>query len=87
MDDIKTYIQALFKQKIISISAGRENLFEEFIKDSTNISFVEQIIDIQLALMDNWKTKNRIYDILAQQITIPNARVGNPYHAEIDLQK
>ena len=37
--------------------------------------------------MNNLKLKNRIYDINAQRIFLPNGKVGEPYQAKIDREK
>lgn len=87
MDKAKAYIQTLFKGKGISISQSRFDLFEEFAENESNIEAVKQIIENQNMLMDKWKLKNRIADIISQQVIIPNATVGKDYQACIDFQK
>jgi serine/threonine protein phosphatase PrpC len=84
MVDKKSFIQVLFQKYDIVVSSDRETLFDEFVQESEKI--VEQIRNHQQVLMENWKLKNRIYDIVVQQIVIPNGKVGEPYQAKIDLE-
>ncbi len=87
MEKAKSYIHSLFKGKGISISQSRLNLFEEFTESESNIETVKQIIENQNMLMDKWKLKNRIADIISQQIIIPNATVGKDFQVCIDFQR
>jgi serine/threonine protein phosphatase PrpC len=83
----KTYIQSLFKTKGITISTNRTKLFEEFALTSQSDEAVKSIFAIQNQIMENWKIKNRIADIIAQHIVIPNAITGKQYEAKIDFEK
>lgn len=87
MEKTKSYIQSLLKGKGISIPQNRLDLFDEFSEDESSIETVKQIIENQDMLLDKWKLKNRIADIIAQQIILPNATVNKPYQATIDLCK
>ena len=87
MIEAKPYIQTLFNAKGINISANRVSLFEDFISNEESIEAVKRILENQNKLMDKWKIKNRIADILAQQIIIPNATIGKPYQGKLDFQK
>ncbi len=87
MIEAKPYIQTLFNAKGINISANRTTLFEDFISNEESIEAVKSILENQNKLMDKWKIKNRIADILAQQIIIPNATIGKPYQGKLDFQK
>lgn len=87
MIDIKSYIQNLFTYKGLDISDKRRTLFEEFIQNENNQQAVKTIIEQQTYLMDKWKVKNRIEDIIALQIIIPNATDGKEYTAKVDLEK
>lgn len=87
MIEIKSYIQKLFAQKELIISDKRQPLFEEFIQNESNQQAVKTIIEQQNYLMDKWKLKNRIEDIIALQILIPNATESKEYNAEINFEK
>ena len=81
----KSYIQMLLQKNKIVISSEREKLFDEFVEE--NKFLVDQIRDYQKILVENWKIKNRIYDINEQQIVIPNGKEGEFYETKIDLVK
>ncbi len=87
MIEIKPYIQKLFAQKELIISDKRQPLFEEFIQNESNQQAVKTIIEQQNYLMDKWKLKNRIEDIIALQILIPNATEAKEYNTKIDFEK
>ncbi|WP_159478554.1 PP2C family serine/threonine-protein phosphatase [Dyadobacter sp. 3J3] len=87
MSEIKQYIQTLLAQKNISVAKNRESIFEEFTKEEANIFAVNQIKDNQKMMLDKWVLKNRVSDIIDQQLIIPNATVGKPYEVYIDYSK
>ena len=87
MEEAKQYIQRLFKAKEINISSNRQVLFDDFVKTTECKEAVSSIVDKQNQIMEKWNIKNRIADIIAQQIAIPNATIGKHYEAKIDLQK
>lgn len=87
MAEVKKYIQTLLNAKGITISANRQVLFEEFVKAAECEEAVNAIVQKQNQIMEKWKIKNRIADIIAQQVVIPNATIGRVYEAKIDFQK
>jgi serine/threonine protein phosphatase PrpC len=87
MEVVKTYIQSLFKNKGVHISSNRLMLFDDFIKTIECDEAVNSIIEKQNLIMEKWIIKNRITDIIAQQIVIPNATIGKLYEAKIDIEK
>ena len=87
MLDVKTYIQSLFTAKGIDVSSNKSMLFEEFVVQQYSIDAVQRIIENQNSLMDKWKIKNRISDILSYQIVIPNGTIGKAYHGHINFEK
>ncbi len=86
MKEVKQYMQELFVTKQINIPANRVSLFEVFMQDENVHASVKEIFGIQQKLMANWTIKNRVADILQQALTLPNATVGRPYEAVINLQ-
>lgn len=86
MTEVKTYIQNLLKGKNIEINPNRTNLLEEFAQNPINEELVKNIFENQTKIMVNWNLKNRIADITAQHIVIPNAKELIPYSAKIDFQ-
>jgi len=84
--EVKTYIQNLLRGKNIEISSNRTHLLEEFAQNTTNQELVKNIFENQSKIMTNWNIKNRIADITAQHIVIPNAKELIPYSAKIDFE-
>ncbi|MBS1571789.1 MAG: protein phosphatase 2C domain-containing protein, partial [Bacteroidetes bacterium] len=84
--EVKSYIQNLLKGKNIEVKANRNSLLEEFANNSTNAELVKNIFENQEIIMKNWNIKNRIADIQAQHIVIPNAKELIPYSAKIDFE-
>ena len=87
MTESKTYIQTLFNAKSISIPTNKITLFDEFVASSESENAVKSIVENQNKLIEMWKIKDRISDIIAQQIVIPNATIGKAYSAIIDFKK
>lgn len=85
--ETKLYIQKLFNAKSINISTTRQALFDEFVKATECEEAVNSILEKQNQIMEKWKIKNRVADIIAQQIVIPNATVGQSYEIKLDFQK
>ena len=87
MTEVKTYIKSLFSAKGVEISSNRQSLFDDFVERNESKDAVKNIVENQNSLMDNWKIKNQIADILSQQIVIPNGTIGKPYIGKIDFEK
>lgn len=87
MLETKQYIQNLLKSKNIEVSAARQHLFEKYVNEAFNVEAVKQIREKQKIMVDKWILKNKIEDILAKQIVIPNATVGKPYYANLQFEK
>lgn len=87
MQEVKAYIQSLFSARGIDVRQNRLELFEEFSLTQESIDAVKNIIENQNILMDKWKLKNRIADIISQQIVIPNGTIGKNYVGHIDFEK
>jgi CTP synthase (UTP-ammonia lyase) len=87
MSEIKPYIQKLFNANGINVSTTRQVLFEEFVKATECEEAVNTIVQKQNQIMEKWRIQNRIADIIARQVVIPNATIGKVYEAKIDFQK
>lgn len=83
--EVKAYIQNLLKEKSIEIKTNRNSLLEEFANNPSNAELVKSIFKNQEKIMLNFKLQNRIEDIKAQHIIIPNAKELVPYSAKIDF--
>ncbi|MFV0468387.1 MAG: PP2C family serine/threonine-protein phosphatase [Dysgonomonas sp.] len=85
--DVRLYIQSLFEKKGIAISGNRQDEFDKFARNESNVALVEQITINQNKLMKNWALQNRILDIIDQQVSLPNAIEGKEYSYTVDLKK
>jgi len=87
MFEAKHYIENLLKSKKIEISSSKQILFDQFINEEFIIEAVKLIKENQNTIMENWELKVKIHDMITKQIIVPNATVGKPYHATLDLNE
>ena len=87
MNEIKQYISNLLAQHNVPIPKNRMQIFEEFAQDETNINTVKVIQENEKMIVDNWKIKSTIQDIIEKHLVIPNAMVGKSYEAKLDFVK
>ena len=87
MNEIKQYISDLLAQNNVPIPKNRMQIFEEFAQDETNINTVKIIQENEEMIIDNWKIKSTIQDIIEKHLVIPNAMVGKFYEAKLDFVK
>lgn len=85
MNDNTELIRELFARAQVTVAADRAALFQNFVNDPAVGLAVQQLLSAQKGLMDKWKIKNRLADLQQQALTIPNATVGKPYEASLDL--
>lgn len=84
MTDPKSYAENLFKVRGININST--SLFEEFVKNEEVTNAVQKIVDNQNHIMEKWKIKTRVSDIISQQVILPNATMGKFYSAKLDFE-
>jgi hypothetical protein len=82
---VKSYIKRLFEKNKIDIPESKMTKFEEFVADTELEKLVNVIKESQDEIMDKWQLQNRIDDIKAQNIPIPNGTVGKKYHKILDF--
>jgi hypothetical protein len=87
MNETKKYIESLLTQKHYKLNGQNAALFEKFVKEEMNVEGVKAIREIQNNIMESWKVKTRVNDILNAQLMIPNATVGKHYEARLDFIK
>jgi serine/threonine protein phosphatase PrpC len=87
MSEIKLYIQNLLTGKGQPVQPNRSNLFESFSNEAELGEAVTKIFEYQNMIIDKWKLKNRVEDVVQQQLLLPNATVGKQYDAIIDFKK
>ena len=84
MTDPKSYAENLFKVRGININST--SLFEEFVKNEEVTTAVQNIVDNQNHIMEKWKIKTRVSDIISQQVILPNGTIGKSYSAKFDFE-
>jgi serine/threonine protein phosphatase PrpC len=83
-DNTKTYFTDLFGRNI-DLNNDKQQLWEAFIREESNAADFQKITAIKNMLTDKWRLKNRVDDILNLPVTLPNATVGKPYEAALDM--
>lgn len=84
---LKNLLIQLLAEKGFVLTEKKEALLADFLQQEENQLFLQQILDNQHALIMNWNIKNKIDDILRQQVVLPNGMVGTPYKAVFDVKK
>jgi serine/threonine protein phosphatase PrpC len=87
MNNLKQYISTLFTQKNMLVPKNRTQLFEAFIQEETIINAVRVIQENQKMMIDKWKIKSTIQDIIEKHLIVPNAMVDKPYLVNLDFVK
>lgn len=87
MEETKRYLQSFLSQNKIDIPKSKYSLFDDFVNNETNSTAVKIIKENQQMIMDNWKLKNRIDDIMHQSVFLPNGTVNKIYESKIDFIK
>lgn len=67
------------------VPKNRTPLFEAFIQEETTINAVRLIQENQKMMIDKWKIKSTIQDIIDKHLVVPNAMVDKPYLVSLDL--
>lgn len=87
MLDPKLYIQKLLEHKGVDITSRKQQLLDDFISNDAVYQAAVTILEQQTYIMKHWTIRDKIDDIMAVRIVIPNATAGKPYSAVIDYDK
>ena len=87
MKEVKAYVGSLLSANRMDVSANRTSLFEDFVESQHCKEAVITILEKQREIMEKWHLKNRIFDIVNQQIVVPNATIGKAYEAKLDFER
>lgn len=87
MSKTKEYVGKLFNANNIVLNSNKEQFFENFITQDEIILSVDLISQHQIKIMENWRIKESIYDIINNQIQITNGTVGKDYKFKVDFNK
>lgn len=85
MSYTKDYIEKLFTGNNINLNHKNKEIFEKFIIDEEIIQSVELISNQQKSIMENWRIRESINDIINNQVQIPNGTVGKAYDYKFDF--
>jgi len=85
--DAKQYLEKLFALKNIPVTDKNRSSFDGFCENEHFLKAVTDILAKQNFLMDEWKLKNRVDEIVQQAVMIPNGTVGKAYKAILDFEK
>lgn len=87
MQNTRQLVTQLMKHYRALVPDHRKEAFEHFLQAEENQELARSIIEQQERLMAKWNEQERIAAIQAQPVRIPNATVGKPYEALLDLDK
>jgi len=85
MAHTKEYIEKLFAINNIALNQKNKVIFEKFLNDEEIIQSVELISNQQKSIMENWRIRESINDIINNQVQIPNGTVGKAYDYKFDF--
>jgi serine/threonine protein phosphatase PrpC len=80
----QTFVEALLRHKGLPVSDSQRALFELFLAEAQIEQAVQMIIKTQKDIVESWKERSFIDDILQKHIILPNARVNKPYTFTFD---
>lgn len=78
------YIEALLTHKWVPVPGRQRTLFDAFVEEEHIRQAVEQIYHSQTIIVESWKERSLIDDILQKHIVLPNGRVNKTYQFRFD---
>lgn len=78
------YIEALLTHKWEPVPGRQRPLFDAFVEEEHIRQAVEQIYHSQTIIVESWKERSLIDDILQKHIVLPNGKVNKPYQFRFD---
>jgi len=83
----KTKIQNIISINGVDISSENDLILNELIENEVCKDAIRTISENETLIIEMWKTKNRIAEIIKQQISLPNAVEGKKYQVKLDFIK
>ncbi|PWV53453.1 PP2C family serine/threonine-protein phosphatase [Chitinophaga sp. S165] len=80
----QAFVEALLRHKGMPISENQQALFEKFVLEERIEQAVQMIINTQKDIVESWKERSLIDDILQKHIVLPNAKVNKAYNFAFD---
>ncbi|HEX8548853.1 MAG TPA: PP2C family serine/threonine-protein phosphatase [Cytophagaceae bacterium] len=87
IDNSKEELLKLLKIHNIEVPKNKMDLVDSFIGNEENKSIIHSVVSNTNNLMSKWNLQNRIAEITAQPVRIPNGTIGKPYDAKLDFEK
>lgn len=87
MSITKEYVLRLLKANQKEWSTAKEDLLDSFSNEKEVVETIALIKNYQEKLMENWQIKESIYDIIHNQVQIPNGTVDKSYTYKFDFEK
>lgn len=75
----QAFIEALLRHKGWPVSQHQQALFDKFVSEEHIQQAVQTIINTQKDIVESWKERSLIDDILQKHIVLPNAKVNKAY--------
>lgn len=85
MNEERKVINDIFSVNSLIIPDKKRTEFDDFQSNPEILTIAHDIAQKQQMIMDKWKVINRISDITAQALVIPNATISKPYSTVFDL--
>ncbi|QHS62074.1 PP2C family serine/threonine-protein phosphatase [Chitinophaga agri] len=76
---VHSFLELLLKHKCGAIKESQQALLDQFKQDATILEAVQVILKSQNDIVESWKERSMIDDILQKQIVLPNGRVNKAY--------
>jgi serine/threonine protein phosphatase PrpC len=83
-DITRTFIESLLLRKWEAVSDKKRALFESFLDEAHVGEAIDQIFNTQMFIVESWKEKSLIDDILQKHVMLPNAKVNKAYSFQFD---
>ncbi|MBW8686523.1 PP2C family serine/threonine-protein phosphatase [Chitinophaga rhizophila] len=80
----QSFIESLLKLKGSAVRDNQQALFQQFIQEEQILKAVQVIIKTQTDIVESWKERSMIDDILQKHIMLPNGRVNKAYNFTFD---
>ncbi len=80
----QSFIESLLRHKGNTVRENQQALFEKFVEEEHILQAVQMIIKSQNDIVESWKERSMIDDILQKHITLPNGRVNKAYNFTFD---
>lgn len=82
----QAFVEALLRHKGLPVSENQQALFDKFVSEERIEQAVQMIINTQKDIVESWKEKSLIDDILQKHIVLPNAKVNKAYNFVFDTE-